>query len=134
MKQKAKPEQLKVGLKLDGGKPPIHMIPPIAIILEAQVMGHGAEKYEENNFRKGIDSTRLISAAMRHILAYSIGQTVDQDTYIHHLAHARCCLAFLIEQDFRVSIEKDTRFKFDPNVATRMLQELEARQEPVVGK
>lgn len=87
--------------KFDGGKPPITLISRTALEEEARVMAHGATKYGRDNWRKGMDFSRLGDAAMRHILAYFDGEDKDPETGLSHLAHARCCLAFLIEYEAR---------------------------------
>jgi hypothetical protein len=85
------------GVKFDTGKPQFSLIPVSAITEEALVLAYGAEKYGRDNWRKGMDWTRLIDAALRHIYAFSNGEDLDLETGRHHLAHARCELAFLIE-------------------------------------
>jgi hypothetical protein len=83
--------------KFDGGKPPLGLIPRSALVAEAQVLGFGAEKYGKNNWRGGMAWTRLSDAALRHLTAWIEGEDTDPETGLSHLAHARCCLAFLIE-------------------------------------
>ncbi len=113
------------GQKLDKGKPPISLINRRALEEEAQVMAFGATKYAAHNWRKGIASSRLLDAALRHILAYADGENVDPETGLSHLAHARCCLAFQIElehshpelDDRYVSEAREHVHKFDPHEA-----------------
>lgn len=88
------------GEKLDQGKAPISLINRDALEQEAMVMAYGAKKYAAHNWRKGIAASRLIDAALRHILAYADGENNDPETGLSHLAHARCCLAF------QISLEK----------------------------
>ena len=84
------------GVKFDNGKPPLGLIPRQALEAEAQVMAFGADKYGRDNWRGGMDWSRLTDAALRHITAFVDGEDVDSETGISHLAHARCCLAFLL--------------------------------------
>ncbi len=88
------------GQKLDQGKAPISLINRDALEQEAMVMAFGAKKYAAHNWRKGIAASRLLDAALRHILAYADGENNDPETGLSHLAHARCCLAF------QISLEK----------------------------
>lgn len=85
------------GVKFDAGKPQLSMIPTSALHEVARVMTFGAEKYGRNNWRAGMDWTRLIDASLRHITAFNEGQNLDEETGLQHLAHAVCCLNFLIE-------------------------------------
>lgn len=86
-----------LGVKHDQGKPQLSLIPRSALIAEAHVMGFGAEKYGRDNWKHGLHYTRLIDAALRHILAYNDGEDNDPETGLSHLAHARCCLGMLID-------------------------------------
>jgi len=81
------------GKKYDEGKPMIGLIAPEAIWEEAQVMTFGAKKYGEYNWTKGLKVVRVLSAGMRHILQFLMGEDNDKETGLSHLAHARCCMA-----------------------------------------
>ena len=80
-------------LKFDTGKAPVSLIPVEAILGEADVFSFGATKYGKHNFRLGMDHTRVLDAAMRHILAIINGEDIDPESGRPHWAHARCCLA-----------------------------------------
>ena len=102
------------GKKFDEGKPPISLVVSEAVWEEAKVMGFGEKKYGTWNWTKGLSIIRLLSAAMRHILQFSMGQDTDDETGISHLAHARCCLGMAIwmknhrpELDDRLKEKKD---------------------------
>lgn len=84
-------------VKFDSDKPPIGLIPRSALEAEAQVLAFGAEKYGRDNWRKGMEWQRMIDAALRHIVAFADGEDMDPESGYHHLAHAKCCLSFLIE-------------------------------------
>lgn len=104
------------GLKYDGGKPPLSMIPRAALEEEAKVMAYGAGKYGKDNFRSGMVYSRLLDAALRHIYAFTDGQNSDEETGLSHLAHARCCLGFLLEY-INKGIGKDDRYNPKENDA-----------------
>jgi hypothetical protein len=74
----------------------------------AEVLTFGAKKYEDHNWRKGFDWSRLYGAAMRHLSAHMNGEDKDPETKLSHLAHAGCCLMFLIEHEKR-GLGKDDR-------------------------
>ena len=95
--------------KFDKGKPPVGLIPRTAVLAEAEVLAFGAQKYARDNWRKGMDWTRLSDAALRHILAWVDGEDRDGETGISHLAHARCCLGFLLEYE-KFDIGTDDRY------------------------
>lgn len=85
------------GNKFDQGKPRIELIPRSALLEEAAVLTFGAQKYDDDNWRGGMAWRRLIGAALRHTLAFADGEDLDPESGLSHLAHARCCLGFLIE-------------------------------------
>ena len=83
--------------KLDNEKPQLGLIPYSALMEEAYVLGYGIEKYGTHNWRQGLQWQRLINSALRHIHAFNNGEDLDSESGLHHLAHARCSLGFLIE-------------------------------------
>lgn len=94
--------KLEKGVKYDGQKPRFDLIPPHAEEQVARVLEFGARKYDEENWRKVPEAVkRYIAAAGRHINSYRNGEKTDPETGIAHLAHAVCCLMFVIE------LEKD---------------------------
>ena len=97
-------------VKHDTFKPPLWLIPKVALVEEAAVLGFGAEKYDVHNWRKGMPWSRLISAAMRHLVDFNDGQDFDKESGLHALAHVRACCAFLIEY-MTTHPELDDRFK-----------------------
>jgi hypothetical protein len=76
----------------------------------ADVLGFGAKKYDAHNWRKGIPQSRLIAAALRHLLAFNGGESFDPDTQRCHLLHASCCLMFAYEM-FITRHDMDDRYK-----------------------
>lgn len=90
------------------------LISPLALAYLSQVLTFGATKYKENNWRKGLDQTKLIAAALRHITAFAAGLEVDPETGLPHMAHAMCCCMFSLElQESESNI--DTRYQYTEN-------------------
>ena len=84
--------------RIGATKPPLHLIPPAAEILEAVVMGLGASKYGAYNWRQTrIRATVYIAAAKRHLAQWLDGQDDDPESGVSHLAHARACLGILLD-------------------------------------
>lgn len=84
------------GAKFDDDKPPLELLDRYALEQIALVLKYGAEKYDANNWRKGLKLSRLTGAAMRHIIAYNDGETLDEETNLSHLAHAGCMIMFAL--------------------------------------
>lgn len=93
------------GLKFDEGKPDLSLIPYVALVHEALAFMDGEKKYGRYNYLKGFETSRLVSAALRHVLAYMAGENTAADSQVHHLGHARACLAMLLhlEQEGKLS-------------------------------
>ncbi|MEX2964235.1 dATP/dGTP diphosphohydrolase domain-containing protein [Microbulbifer sp. TYP-18] len=87
-----------IGQKHDEGKPRWELLPWNGMEEVVQVLTYGAEKYAPDNWRQVPNyQSRYTAAALRHISAYMRGEEQDQETGRHHLAHATCCLLFLLE-------------------------------------
>jgi len=99
------------GKKYDEGKPDLSLLPSQALIEITRVLEHGRDKYGAYNWAKGMNWTRLISAAMRHLFAFKDGEDVDSETGRSHLAHLACCAIFLLEYKLR-GVGIDDRYKF----------------------
>lgn len=98
------------GTKHDDGKPRMDLLSPQALVEIANVLSVGAKKYDDHNWRKGFDWSRLYGAALRHLLAHMDGEDHDPETGLSHLAHAGCCIMFLIEHESK-GLGNDDRYK-----------------------
>lgn len=88
------------GVKYDEDKPRWELLPVEPIEQVVKVLSHGARKYDDDNWRRvERRKERYYAAAMRHIVAWRQGERDDPETNLHHLAHAMCCLVFLMEED-----------------------------------
>lgn len=87
------------GINRDDGKLRVDLVVPSAIKAIAEVLGKAAEsgKYEQNNWRKGIAYSRIYANIIRHLLAWYEGQDLDTESGLHHLKHALCRTAMLVE-------------------------------------
>lgn len=94
--------------KNDQSKPPLAMLPTKALVKIARVLEFGAAKYGRDNWRGGMDWTRMLDASLRHITAYMEGEDCDPETGLSHIAHAACCLLFLLDYE-DTHREKDDR-------------------------
>ena len=87
------------GLKHDGGKPRLSLVPGEAIEAIGAVMTHGAEKYSPNSWRQ-VDPKRYRDALMRHICKWlKDPHGLDDDSNLPHLWHIITNAAFLCELD-----------------------------------
>lgn len=84
------------GTKFDEGKVDLSLLPITPLEYIARVLEFGAKKYGATNWRKGMSWRRLAAACLRHIFAYLRGEDLDPESGLPHLAHAACCLIFLL--------------------------------------
>ena len=88
------------GVKADGGKVQPRLLMqsmPNAVKEICEVLTYGANKYTPDNWKK-VEGDRYMDALYRHLLAFHAGEQVDSETKKHHLAHAACCILFLLEK------------------------------------
>lgn len=72
-----------------GSKPARYdLIPAFPLDQLARVYGKGAEKYADNNWRKGYSWHLNFAAMQRHLWAFWSGEDNDPETGCPHLAHA----------------------------------------------
>jgi hypothetical protein len=91
-------------------KPRLELLPGAALEQIAEVLTYGAAKYEANNWCRGARWGRYFAALLRHVFAWWRGEDLDPETGMSHLAHAGCCLLFLMEYQ-RNGWGTDDRFR-----------------------
>lgn len=91
----------KLGRKNDGGKLKWSLLPWDALTDVVRVFMFGAYKYGERNWELGMDKSRLIDAALRHITRWQCGEEKDIETGINHLAHAIVSLLMIVAYTVR---------------------------------
>ena len=88
------------GVKFDNDKPQWSLMPWKALSQVVDVLTYGARKYAPDNWKKVPNARqRYIDAGFRHFTAYASGEKTDNETGMSHLAHAMCCLLFLLAFD-----------------------------------
>ena len=105
------------GHKADTGKLPWALLPFDAVRQVVEVLHFGQKKYAARNWEKGIDYDRVYSAAMRHMTDWWQREQNDQESKLHHLAHAMCCIMFLLAFELRNMVWLDNR----PEKKTRLV-------------
>jgi hypothetical protein len=91
-------ERTLAGAKADSGKPRYDLLPWAALARVVDVLTFGAKKYGDDNWRTVPNArARYLAAAFRHFVAYAKGETLDPESGLPHLAHAMCCLLFILD-------------------------------------
>jgi hypothetical protein len=90
------------GVKHDGEKPRWDLLPIEALEPVVEVLGLGARKYGDRNWAEVPDAPRrYFAATMRHLTAWMLGEKRDAESGQSHLAHAVCCLLFIMALERR---------------------------------
>lgn len=88
------------GVKHDTKKPRWTLVPWASVSAIVEVLEYGAQKYAPDNWRKVENGReRYANAALRHIMAWLGGERCDPESGLPHLAHAGCCILFLLDVD-----------------------------------
>jgi hypothetical protein len=73
------------------------LVPASAMDEVARVLAFGARKYSPGNWAHVPDARRrYFAAAIRHLIAWWLGEKKDNETGVSHLAHSICCGLFLL--------------------------------------
>jgi len=103
------------GVKHDAGKLRYDLIPHDALKAYVGVLTYGANKYTRRhvvegvevtvpgarNWELGMDWSRLYAAALRHLTSWWQGGDADPESGHPPLAHALCCISFLLAYQLR---------------------------------
>jgi hypothetical protein len=119
------------GIKHDGEKPRMDLLPTVPMVEIAKVLTFGAKKYAAHNWRGGIEYSRLIGSAYRHLSAFNDGEDYDPESGLPHLAHLGCCVFFLLEQ-FVKGTGLDDRYKTDKMTVADLEERYYASQSTTI--
>lgn len=97
MSDKMQKSQTTTGRKDDCNKARWDLLPWKQIKNVVDVLTFGARKYADNNWQKvEKPRERYFAAFQRHISDWWGGEKNDPESGLPHLAHAVCCLIFLM--------------------------------------
>ena len=103
------------GLRDNLGKARLSLVPSsleeavAEVIYKSSSLGGG--KYPLHNWRKGLPWSEVAESAMRHMRSFAQkGEDYDAESGLHHLKHAACNIAFLLEY-LKTCPQLDDRYK-----------------------
>lgn len=105
-------------IKKDDKKVRLELLSATWLVGVGRVLTFGARKYAAHNWRQGLHQSRVLGAALRHVVAFLGGEDRDADTGLSHLYHASCELMFAAEL-LETHPELDDRWKFKPKKKRR---------------
>jgi len=117
------------GRKNDSEKVRLELLPFPALYEVARVLTFGAKKYDPWNWASGMAWSRLLGAALRHLFAWAAGEDKDPETGLSHLAHAACCVLFLLTYTLK-DLGDDDRHKYDTELGQNLITGLEEARDP----
>lgn len=104
------------GQKFDAGKTEWDLLPLGPVEEVVKVLMHGREKYGRDNWQL-VDNPirRYYAAAQRHLAAFRRARfdtrdpydAIDAESHLHHLAHAACCILFLLWHERKELFKED---------------------------
>ncbi len=103
----------KVAARFSKGKNRLDLLPPWPIDELAKVYTYGAQKYDDDNWRKGLAwKENVIGPLKRHLQKWLQGEKLDDESNCHHLAMVmwQCCA--LMEYE-RCELGQDDRNPYD---------------------
>lgn len=74
----------------------------------ARALAFGSLKYGRNNYKKGFKLTRLLDAALRHLMARARGEEKDPESGLDHLDHFCACVCMIV-QNYEDGVLEDDR-------------------------
>lgn len=97
------------GLRYNGGKTLMELVPPEWEWALADVTTQGSKKYEKRNWERGMDWSTMVGCAKRHLAKFLAGETYDGEEFseedgttgCHHLPMAAWNLLALMSYDLR---------------------------------
>lgn len=101
-------QDLKAGYKADEGKSRLGLIPPDVLIELGNLYAMGAKKYADDNWKLGMEYSRVYDAMLRHAFKFWAGEDFDQTDGQHHLDSVIWCAIAL--RYFELHPEEYARF------------------------
>ena len=86
--------------KHDEGKWRFSLVPTSSLLEIISVLEFGAKKYAPGGWKSVPNAReRYFNACIRHLTAWWDGEKNDSESGLSHLAHAGCCILFLLWLD-----------------------------------
>lgn len=87
--------------RFNKGKPRWGLVDFKSLIPFVRVLEFGANKYSDDNWKKGLERKEILESAFRHIVELMDGENNDEESGLHHAGHVIANMMFLLYQDIR---------------------------------
>ena len=117
--KRSEEEEAQMGQKtagrFNGGKIRHDLISAWALEQLAKVYTYGTIKYDDDNWWKGLKWRKeVFGCILRHVWKWTRGEKYDDESGVHHLAHAACNCFFLMEYERnKIGIDDRCPYNFD---------------------
>ena len=103
------------GARFSAGKNRFDLVPPWAMDQLAQVYTYGTRKYDDDNWWKGLRWKKdVLGCIFRHVWKWVRGERWDDESGLHHLAHAAWnCMALMEYERCGVGIDDRVPYVLD---------------------
>ncbi len=81
--------------RFNEGKPQYSLLDLQCLEPGVRVLEFGAKKYARDNWKKGMDVTKILDSLLRHIAALRSGELTDPESGLSHIGHIQCNALFL---------------------------------------
>ena len=89
-------------------KPPVGLVPPVAILNIAMAFKDGAAKYGPYNWRiDPVSVSTYVDAMLRHLGSFQDGEERSADADVLHLAHIAACACILMDAQAQGTLVDD---------------------------
>lgn len=99
--------------RFNQGKTRFDLVPATSLEEVAKVFTYGSQKYGDLNWTKGLAWMSVIASCERHIHAFKMGEDIDSESGIKHLAHASANLMMLLAY-YKIHPTGDNRLIYKP--------------------
>lgn len=89
-------EQPPQGERFNADKMRPSLISPFALWMLGKVLQFGAKKYAPHNWTKGLSWEETCDSLQRHYLKFLMGEELDEESQLPHVAHLFCNTMFLV--------------------------------------
>ncbi len=97
---------LKKGIKHDHGKDQWWLLPLNVLSPVVKVLMFGAGKYAPYNWQRVKPKERYYDACIRHLADWQEGERIEPESGLPTLAHAICCLIFLLWYEVKHALKR----------------------------
>lgn len=95
-------------LRYNEGKVRYSLLPKFALEQVARVFTYGCQKYNDYNWKKGLNWTDVCDSLERHLQAWKSSEDFDKESGLYHLAHLATNALFLLEY-YKIFPQGDNR-------------------------